>query len=183
MEIRSVESALVIIDMQKDFCYEDGALFVGEGAKEIIERIKRLIKKAKEKKVHLIFTQDWHEPEDKEFRIWGHHCIKNTRGAEIINELREEGYIVKKKRYSAFFETALDSYLKEKGINTLLITGVVTNICILHTAGDAVLRGYNVIISRDCVATLSDYEQEYGLHHIVSVLKGIIIPSDNIEFI
>ncbi|MHC1635752.1 MAG: cysteine hydrolase family protein [Candidatus Methanospirareceae archaeon] len=185
MDIKAKESAVVVIDMQKDFCYEDGALFVGEAVKDIIPRIKELLKRAMEKNVELIFTQDWHSSDDEEFKIWGRHCVMDTRGAEIIDEYSTEekkGYKVKKKRYSAFFETDFDSYLREKGIKTLIMVGVVTNICVLHTAGDAVLRGYKVVIPRDCVAALNDYDHEYGLHHIEFVFKGVITTLDEIVF-
>jgi nicotinamidase/pyrazinamidase len=179
------ESALVVIDMQKDFCYEDGALFMGEGVEEIIPRIRGLIEKAARKKVHLIFTQDWHSPDSEEFEVWGRHCVRDTRGAEIIDEFSpflKEAYVVKKQKYSAFFGTGLDAHLKEKGIKRLIIAGVATNICVMHTAIDASLRGYELIVPEDCVAALSDYEQEYGLRHIKSVLKGTITSSSNIFF-
>ena len=179
------KTALVVIDMQKDFCCEDGALFIGEGVEEIIPRIRGLIEKTIQKKVHLIFTQDWHSRDDKEFEIWGQHCVRGTRGAEIIDELSpflKEAYVVKKQKYSDFFGTDLDLHLKEKGIKTLIIVGVATNICVLHSAIDASLRGYEIIVPVDCVAALSDYEQEYGLQHIKSVLKGTLTSSDNIVF-
>ncbi len=183
--INPEQSALVVIDMQKDFCYEDGALFMGEGVEEIILRIRGLIEKAARKKVHLIFTQDWHSLDDEEFEVWGRHCVRDTRGAEIIDELlpfSKEAYVVKKQKYSAFFGTNLDLHLKEKGIKRLIIAGVATNICVLHTAIDASLRGYEIIVPEDCVAALSDYEQEYGLQHIKSVLKGTITSTSTIVF-
>jgi len=179
------QSALVVEDMQKDFCYEDGALFMGAGVEEIIPRIRGLIEKAIQKKVHLIFAQDWHSPDDEEFEVWGQHCVRDTRGAEIIDELSpfsKEAYVVKKQKYSDFFGTDVDAHLKEKGIRTVIIVGVATNICVLHTAIDASLRGYEIIVPEDCVAALSDYEQEYGLQHIKSVLKGTITSSGTIVF-
>jgi nicotinamidase/pyrazinamidase len=179
------ESALVVEDMQKDFCYEDGALFMGAGVEEIIPKIRGLIEKAIQKRVHLIFAQDWHSPDSKEFEIWGQHCARDTRGAEIIDELSpfsKEAYVVKKQKYSDFFGTDVDAHLKEKGIRTLIIVGVATNICVMHTAIDASLRGYELIVPEDCVAALSDYEQEYGLWHIKSVLKGTITSTSTIVF-
>jgi nicotinamidase-related amidase len=89
---------------------------------------------------------------------------------------------VKKQKYSAFFDTGLDAYLREEEIRTLIIVGVTTNICVLHSAGDASLRGYEVIVPTDCVAALNDYDHEYGLHHIKSVLRGIVASSDDIVF-
>ncbi|MCW3140843.1 MAG: cysteine hydrolase [Methanophagales archaeon] len=183
--INPEKTALVVEDMQKDFCYEDGALFMGEGAREIIPKIRGLIEKTIQKKVLLIFALDWHSHDDEEFAIWGQHCVRDTRGAEIIDELApfsKEAYVVKKRKYSDFFGTDLDLHLKEKGIKTLIIVGVATNICVMHTAIDASLRGYELIVPEDCVAALSDYEHEYGLRHIKSVLNATITSSGNIVF-
>jgi nicotinamidase/pyrazinamidase len=172
------KTALIVIDMQKDFCCEDGALFVGNAVGAIIPRIRSLIEEARRKQMHLIFTQDWHSPDDEEFDVWSRHCIRDTKGAEIIDELSLNGaYVVKKQKHTAFFGTDLDAHLKEKEIRALILVGVVTNICVLHTAIDAALRGYELIVPEDCVAALSDYEQDYGVWHIKSVLKGTITRS------
>ena len=90
--------------------------------------------------------------------------------------------MVRKTRYTAFFETELEAHLREKGIKKLIIVGVATNICVLHTAIDASLRGFEIIVPEDCVAALSDYEQEYSLYHIKKVLNGIVTSSDALTF-
>ena len=183
--VNPVETAVLVVDMQKDFCYEDGALFVGDAVRRIIPNIKALLENARRKGLPLIFTQDWHSPEDDEFAVWGRHCVEYTRGAELIDELAEVGeraFVVRKTKYTAFFETELEAHLREKGIKKLIIVGVATNICVLHTAIDASLRGFEIIIPEDCVAALSNYEQEYSLYHIKNVLKGIVTSSDALTF-
>ena len=183
--VNPVETAVLVVDMQKDFCYEDGALFVGDAVRRIIPNIKALLEDARRKGLPLIFTQDWHSPEDDEFAVWGRHCVEYTRGAELIDELAEVGeraFVVRKTKYTAFFETELEAHLREKGIKKLIIVGVATNICVLHTTIDASLRGFEIIIPEDCVAALSDYEQEYSLYHIKNVLKGIVTSSDALTF-
>jgi len=184
--VNPVETAVLVVDMQKDFCYEDGALFVGDAVRRIIPNIKALLEDARIKGLPLIFTQDWHSPEDDEFAVWGRHCVEYTRGAELIDELaevEERAFVVRKTRYTAFFETELEAHLREKGIKKLIIVGVATNICVLHTAIDASLRGFEIIIPEDCVAALSNYEQEYSLYHIKNVLKGIVTSSDALTFL
>ncbi len=181
--VNSKETAVIVVDMQRDFCYDDGALFVGEQVRRIIPKISALVEGSRSAGLQLVFTQDWHPQNDEEFAIWGRHCVQNTIGAELIDELlSEDAFLVRKRKYSAFFETALESYLRATGITTLIITGVVTNICVLHTAIDAALRGFGILVPEDCVAALSDYEQEYGLYHIENVLKGRVISSDAISF-
>ena len=96
--------------------------------------------------------------------------------------LLKEAHVIRKQKYSDFFGTDLDAHLKEKGIKLLIIVGVATNICVMHTAIDAAHRGYELIVPEDCVAALSDREQEYGLHHIKDVLKAAITNSDALSF-
>jgi nicotinamidase-related amidase len=181
MKIDPTSSAIVVVDMQRDFCDASGRLFV-PGARRIVPRIKDLISSSRKHNIPIIFTQDWHMPDDPEFDAWGEHCVMDTEGAEVIEELRGEGYLIRKRRYSAFFGADLDLFLRERNTKTLVIAGVVTNICVLHTAADATLQGYNVIVPSDCVAARDDYDQEYAMHHISSVFKGKIISSGEIEW-
>ncbi|RLI80005.1 cysteine hydrolase [Archaeoglobales archaeon] len=172
--------ALVIVDMQKDFCYKNGKLFVGEHVEAIFDPLRKVIKRCREK-MPVIFTQDWHREDDVEFKIWTPHCIMNTEGAEIIDELEADknDYYIRKRRYSAFFGTDLDLTLRELGIKKLYFGGVVTNICVLHTVGDAVLRGYEACVLKDCTTAISDYEYEYAINHMKNVFNAEIISSED----
>ncbi|RLI74279.1 cysteine hydrolase [Archaeoglobales archaeon] len=172
--------ALIVVDMQKDFCYENGKLFVGEHVKSIFDPLKKVIKKSREK-MPIIFTQDWHREDDVEFKIWNPHCIMYTEGAEIIDELEadKQDYYIKKRRYSAFFETDLDLTLRELNVKKLYFAGVVTNICVLHSVGDAVLRGYKACVLKDCTTAITDYEYEYAINHMKSVFNAEILSSED----
>ncbi len=171
-----MKSALLVIDMQKDFCYPNGSLYGGDHLRNIFDPIRDAVIYARGK-MPIIFTQDWHRKDDVEFKIWNAHCVENTWGAEIIDEIpvEEEDYIVRKRRYSAFFGTDLDLTLRELKIEKLYLTGVLTNICVLHTAADAVLRGYSVSVIKDCTAALNDYDYNYALHHMKNVFNAEII--------
>ncbi len=173
--------ALIVVDMQKDFCYENGALFIGKHVKSIFEPLRRVVEHARSKGIPVIFTQDWHREDDAEFNIWPKHCIAGSEGAEIIDELNPQpkDYYVRKRRYSAFFGTDLDLTLRELGVRRLFVTGVVTNICVLHTVSDAVLRGYEVVVLKDCTTALSDYDYEYAMKHMENVLRVEIISSED----
>ncbi|HDD36765.1 MAG TPA: cysteine hydrolase [Archaeoglobus veneficus] len=173
--------ALVVVDMQKDFCYEDGKLFIGEHVKSIFGPLKKAIEKCRNR-MPIIFTQDWHRKDDVEFKMWPEHCIMNTEGAEIIDELeaQEQDYYVKKRRYSAFFGTDLDLTLRELNVKRLYFAGVLTNICVLHTVGDAVLRGYDTLILEDCTAALNDYDYEYAMRHMKNVFNSKITSSKSL---
>ena len=173
--------ALLVVDMQKDFCYADGKLYAGDHVKSIFEPLASVISAARKNNIPVIFTQDWHRDDDVEFKIWPPHCTAGSEGAEIIDELgaEEKDYFVKKRRYSAFFGTDLDLTLRELGVRRLYLTGVLTNICVLHTAGDAVLRGYEVKLLKDCTAALNEYDFNYAVHHMENVLRVDISSSQD----
>ncbi|MBO8181252.1 MAG: cysteine hydrolase [Archaeoglobus sp.] len=173
--------AIIVVDMQKDFCYPDGALYAGEGVKEIFPPLKAVIKKARGR-FPIIFTQDWHRKDDNEFKIWPPHCVMNAEGAEIIDELeaKEEDYYIKKRRYSAFYGTDLELVLRELNVDTLILSGVLTNICVLHTAADAVSRGYKVKLFKDCTFALTEYEYDYAIYHMEKILNVEITDSKSL---
>ncbi|MDI9610136.1 MAG: isochorismatase family cysteine hydrolase [Archaeoglobaceae archaeon] len=169
--------ALIVVDMQKDFCYRNGALYIKE-AEKIFDSTRKVVEMAR-REMPVVFTQDWHREDDREFKIWPKHCIMETEGAEIIEELKptKKDYFIKKRRYSAFFGTDLDLLLRELEVEEIFVCGVATNICVLHTAGDASIRGYKVYVIRDCTKALSDYDQEYALKHMKEVFNAEIITS------
>ena len=173
--------AVIVVDMQKDFCYPDGKLYAGDGVKEIFSPLRDAIEKARGE-MPIIFTQDWHRKDDPEFKIWPPHCVMNTEGAEVIDELdpREDDYYVKKRRYSAFYGTDLDLLLRELKVDTLILSGVLTNICVLHTAADAASRGYKVKLLKDCTYAISDYEYNYAIHHMEKILNVEITDSKSV---
>jgi nicotinamidase-related amidase len=166
-----MKKALIVIDMLNDFCDKKSALFVPDNLK-ILPFIKKEIESARESGIPIIYLCDSHDEDDEEFKLWPRHCVKGEYGAEIVNELKpkESDIIVEKKTYSGFYKTKLESILKELGIDTLVLTGCVTNICILFTAFDAVKRGYKVIVKKDCVAGLDEKDSEFALKLMKNVL-------------
>ncbi|MCS7136347.1 MAG: isochorismatase family cysteine hydrolase [Nitrososphaerota archaeon] len=177
-------SALIIVDMQNDFVHEKGKLYVGDVARRTIPNIKRLLEKARKSGTTVVFTQDWHLEDDPEFPIWGKHSVAGSWGSEIIEELKpiEGEVIIKKLRYDAFFGTSLDHILRIKGIKNVVITGTVSNICVLHTAGSAALNLYKVYLPVDCISALTEFDQLATLRQISFLYKGILTTSELLDF-
>ncbi|EZQ11121.1 MULTISPECIES: cysteine hydrolase family protein [Acidianus] len=176
------ETALIIVDMQNDFVKKDGKLYV-PSAEETVSRIKEMIKRVREAGSLLIYTQDWHMKDDPEFKIWGEHALAGTWGAEIVDELSPEkdDFTVKKYRYDAFFDTPLDYILRVKGIKNVIISGTVANICVLHTAGSAALRWYNVVLPKDGISALTEFDYYSTLRQVDFLYKGKITTFDGIK--
>lgn len=169
--------ALLVIDMLVDFINDEGALSVGPAGQKIIPFVKDKIEDFRKKGYPIIFICDNHEKDDKEFDMFPAHCIAGTKGAQIIEELdvKDEDKIIRKRRYSAFFGTDLDLYLREKGVDELFIVGVCTNICVLYTAADARNLAYKVNIYKDGVASFDEKAHEFALKEAENTLGCMVI--------
>lgn len=168
--------ALLVIDMLNDFIKEDGALPT-PGAEKLIPHINAKIREFHSNDWPVIFICDSHAEDDEEFEIWPKHCVVGTEGAEVVKGLDRdpEDIVVRKTRYSGFFNTDLEKVLKKNNIGALFLTGVLTDICVLHTAADAAMRGYEVKVPKDCVMALSDEAHEWALKHMKEVLNAKIL--------
>lgn len=169
--------ALLVIDMLVDFINDEGALSVGPAGQKIIPFVKDKIEDFRKKGYPIIFICDNHEKDDKEFDMFPAHCIAGTKGARIVEELdvKDGDKIIRKRRYSAFFGTELDLYLREKGVDELFLVGVCTNICVLYTAADARNLAYKVNIYKDGVASFDEKAHEFALKEAENTLGCMVI--------
>lgn len=161
-----MKAAVVVIDMINDFV--TGTL-KSKRAPKIIPNIQRLLNFAREKSIPIIYTSDAHLPGvDRELQVWPSHAVAGTEGAEVIKELKPErgDHVIQKRRYSAFYGTGLDSLLRDLKVDTLVLVGLVTNICILHTAADAFFRGYQILVPEDGVEAPTEEDQKFGIKYI-----------------
>jgi len=169
--------ALLVIDMLKDFIDQDGVLTTGNAGQEIIAFINDKIAEFRKNNFPVIFVCDNHEQDDKEFDMFPAHCIADTKGAEIITQLSVEATdkIIKKRRYSAFFGTDLDLYLREKQVDEVHLVGVNTNICVLYTAADARNINYQVTVYKDGVASFNEQAHDFALEEMKNTLGCQIV--------
>jgi nicotinamidase/pyrazinamidase len=165
-------SALIVIDMLNDFIAKGSPLEVPR-ARRIIPRLKKRIARAHRERMPIIYLCDKHRKDDPEFSIWPRHAVNGTPGSEIINELkpRSRDYIIDKTTYSGFYRTKLEKLLKKLGTKKIIITGVLTEVCVLYTAVDAFMRGYQVEVPTDCVAGLDSAGHRFSLTQIKRILK------------
>jgi len=166
--------ALLIIDMLNDFVSEGGALDCGPSARGIIDEISRLAAEFRRRGSPVIHVCDRHHPDDAEFTQFPPHALAGSWGAEICPELQPapEDQVLAKRRFSAFYATGLDLLLREKGIGELVLCGVCTNICVLYTAADARMRGYDVVVPARAVASFDQTGHEFALRELKQTLKA-----------
>ncbi|HXW69457.1 MAG TPA: nicotinamidase [Dissulfurispiraceae bacterium] len=147
--------ALLVVDVQNDFC-PSGALPAPEGDK-VVPVINRLMAKFQ----LVVASKDWHSETTEHFRKWPRHCVQGTKGAELHPDLEKyridriflKGTEDKDEGYSAFDATNVDleRFLKDRGTDTLYITGIATEYCVKESALDAVKRGFTTYVVKDAV--------------------------------
>ncbi len=174
--------ALLIIDMLNDFVSRDGKLYVPK-SEEIIPNVKALADAFRKNGLPVIYANDSHIPKiDKELQLWGEHAVRGTWGAEVVEELkpREGDFVIKKRRYSAFFSTDLDLVLRELGVDELVLTGVATNVCVLHTAADAFFRGYKLVIVEDGTMAYPPESQGEWLEYMKRIYGAKVVTAEEL---
>jgi nicotinamidase/pyrazinamidase len=169
-------NVVLVIDMLRGFMEEGYPLYIGANARSIIPRVQKLLERELAGGSKVFFICDNHDPDDLEFKMFPPHCIAGTVEAEVIPELASyPGEIIPKKRYSGFYNTPLDDRLKEFGPDKLIICGVLTNICVMHTTADARNRDYEVEIPVDCVASPDEEAHRFALEHMDRVLGARLV--------
>lgn len=168
--IDPTRTAVLVVDMSNDFCVE-GGLMVLPGAERLYPPQRLVLDAARASGGVVIFVCDSHRQglrRDREFVKRAPHCMDDTWGSGIVAELdpQPQDHIVLKRRYSGFFQTDLDLTLKDMQCDTVVVMGVVTNICVRSTVHDAFFLGYRVLVPHDCVAATGPREQESSLYDI-----------------
>lgn len=164
-------NAVLVLDMLRGFFEEVCPLYISAKARRIIPNIQSLLEEELAQNSKVFFICDQHDPDDVEFKMFPPHCVAGTAETEVIPELAKyRGEIITKRRYSGFFSTPLETKLKEIKPEKLIICGVMTNICVLHTVADARNRDYEVEVPLDCVASPDETMHEFALEHMEKVL-------------
>jgi ureidoacrylate peracid hydrolase len=187
-KINPQHTALVIIDMQNDFIADEG-LIAREGrdvsqAKEMAKHLPELIKTARAAGVFVVFVRNvyttdqnfylsdvWLEQAARK-RAGGYTripvCEAGSWGGDFYGDVRPAPHdpIVTKHRYSAFYNTDLDTILRANGIRTVVLTGVVTNVCVETSAREAFVRDYYVVAVSDGTAAYDQADHDMTLKNI-----------------
>lgn len=187
-------SALLVIDMQIDFCAEDGYVaslgLDPAPCRDIVPNLQALIEAARQKEIPVLWVfanyDDALVPPTFRRRkevasIKRDCCIPGTEGFEPFGVYPADGepcFI--KHSYSAFTNPEFETHLREHKIETLVFTGVQTNVCVEATIREAYNRGFHVVVAEDCVASHTPQLHDATLQN-VRALMGCVSPSNEIE--
>lgn len=175
---------LILIDLINDFEF-DGADPMFTNTLAIAQPIAKLKKNAKAAGIPVIYVNDNFGKWQSDFRKLVDHCLKdNVKGRPIAQLLRpdERDYFVLKPKHSAFYSTSLDLLLRYLKADTLILTGIAGNICVLFTASDAYMRDFNLLVPQDCIASETEADNQHALAYMAKVLKADTRPSTDIDF-
>ncbi|WP_186578602.1 cysteine hydrolase family protein [Aquibacillus kalidii] len=176
--ISNKSTAVLVVDIQNDYCHEDGYL-ARQGSsvhmiQQMIPKLDSFIEGARAEKLPIIFIKTIHEKSTDSptwvSRMKGDQsglCRKGEWGSEFYKIApSSDDIVIVKHRYSAFIHTKLESVLKAYSIKELIIAGVSTNVCVESTARDGFMLDYGVTLLSDCTAAFSDEEHEMSLRNI-----------------
>ncbi|MWN90335.1 isochorismatase family protein [Gilliamella sp. Pra-s65] len=179
--------ALISIDYTNDFVADNGTLTTGLVGQKIETEMLNITESFIKNDDFVVFAIDAHDPSDKfhpEDSLFPPHNIIGTLGQQLFGRLNklyqqykdtDHVYWINKRHYSAFCGTDLDLRLRERNIKHVHLTGVCTDICILHTAVDAYNLGYKIFIHQNAVASFDPIGHQWALNHFKNTLGATII--------
>lgn len=171
-QLKPGKTALVVVDVQNDFCHSDGAFgkrgFDLAHVEQSVKSLLPFIESCRRSNLRIVFVRtihsNWTDSEAWISRLAGAGremliCRPNTWGSEFYKVAPQESdFITTKHRFSGFVGTDLNLVLRARGIETLLMTGVATNVCVETTARDGFNLDYNVILVEDCCGAFGEAE-------------------------
>jgi ureidoacrylate peracid hydrolase len=191
--------ALIVVDMQNAYCHEQGSL-AGQGfdvsaCRDVIGNVRKVIELCRKHAIpiiflYLAFEKDYRDGGAMAHEIWPFFkekkgLLDGTWDAEIVDELKPlpEEVVIRKTRYSGFSGTNLDYRLRYMGIDTLIVCGVTTNICVESTVRDAFHLGYKVVLISDGTAEIDEERYRASLKTMEYAFGKVITTEQLAEFL
>jgi nicotinamidase/pyrazinamidase len=172
----------IVVDVLNGFCKQGN--LASPRCDAAIPRIREVIEERRRAGDQLIFLADTHDPNDREFEVFPVHCVRGTAESEVVPELQpllNGATLIRKRRYSGFFETDLEARLRNAQPEQVTVVGVCTDICVLHTVADLRNRDYRVLVPAAAVETFDapghpgDEVQRWSLAHLKGVLGATVL--------
>ena len=184
--------ALLIIDMVKDNFVENRNLPITPLARAAIDPLNKLIAVFRDQKWPIVFSTDAFHEDDFIFKGRMHpHSLSGTEGAKVVDalDMQDDDLWLPKPRFSAFFNTGLENWLRDRGVSLCAVGGINTHFCVLTTVLDAICHDFKAVLLEDCSAasskqiheqTLDSYRRN-PLHPLLRVAKSTELIGELLE--
>lgn len=174
-----MKKALIIIDWEKEWINQNSDYYIGSNLEKETQNINQLISYARQNKYRIIFV--------KHIELEGNSFRENDESTEFIDNLlvQKDDMIIEKNKISAFHKTNLEKVLK--GIDSVLVAGILTNLCVRSAVQDAYDRDFNISIVKDCCIAMTKEIHEFTLKDLketrpeiqIVTLSDLIKPDQN----
>jgi nicotinamidase-related amidase len=181
-------AALLVIDVQRGGVEpEDMGIPIMDGGAERHDRIRRVIGAARAAGIPPVFIQEVHKRSLVDFGreldgVETIHALEGDRLTELDDGIGPEGdeYLIRKRRYSAFFATELELVLKSYGARTLILVGALTDVCVHSTFADAHQHDYHLRVVTDCVGGSSQAAHDASLNAMAYLQRDALVTSEDV---
>lgn len=187
-------AAVIVVDVQNDFCHPDGVSAANGhdvgAAVEMVPRLQHLLDEARAAGTLVVFIQTTHDLTvdspvwltrmgDLDTPAYQPNCLTGSWGAGFYGVAPAAGdVVVNKHKYSAFAGTDLEMVLRTAGVETLLLTGVATNICVESTLREGLFHDFNVALVEDCCAAFDTALHEATVRNVEECFGAVMSGSD-----
>lgn len=157
--------ALILVDFENEWANENSDYFVGD-ISEVIEKTNKLIDFCRKKNYKIIFTRHIEKDSDSEF-------AEDSNNVEIIKDLHKESsdVLITKYKISPFYQTKLEDELK--GIDEIVVCGILTNLCVRSLVQDAYDREFEIKVIKDCCVSLDKETQDFTFKDLKNTREEI----------
>ena len=160
IRVDPAKSAIVVIDMENEFCAPRGKKYLGPAAEEAVRAVASLLERARQHGVPVIWVQSVREPDALEFTAFHQdaHLIEGTWAVEYMPplEVLKDEPIFQKRCHDCFTHTGLEAYLTDQHMTapdwTMVVVGVALPVCVNQAVLGFSVRHYRVVVPLDCVA-------------------------------
>ncbi len=172
-----LRTALLIVDVINDLQFPEAPQLLRH-AIPMARRLRTLKLRAHKADVPVVYVNDNFGHWQSNFNVLVER-FSRSKGKILIQLLKPgpRDYFVLKPRHSAFYGTSLEILIHHLGVKRLIVTGLATDICVFFTANDAYMRGFEIVIPRDCVAANTAAANQRALKQMQKILKAQIPPS------
>jgi nicotinamidase-related amidase len=175
-------TALLVVDIINDFNFEGGNKLLSQ-AFLMAPRLALLKGRAKGAGIPVIYANDPFGHSDYQ-KLLNYCLAPDSLSRSVVKQLvpEKDDCLVLKPKHSAFFQTDLEALLHSRNVNTVILTGIAGDICVLFTANDAYMRDLKIITPSDCIISENPEQNRQALKLMQRALKAKVVSSDELQF-